>query len=92
MFAFKKKKKSTICFETFWVTLIKTLNTDRNWEPPHWKEMKSSIPKNYPTSEIKLKLIPRGSYIFQKKERSVSRGSSQKEERESTQNWRVSQK
>jgi hypothetical protein len=36
--------------------------------------MKSSIPKNYPTSEIQLKLIPRGSYIFQKKERSVSKG------------------
>jgi hypothetical protein len=29
--------------------------------------MKSSIPKNCPTSEIKLKLIPRGSHIFQKK-------------------------
>jgi hypothetical protein len=31
--------------------------------------MKSSIPKNCPTSEIKLKLISRGSYIFQKKQK-----------------------
>jgi hypothetical protein len=33
--------------------------------------MKSSIPKNCPTSEIKLKLIPRGSHNIPKRKENI---------------------